>query len=275
MPKDIKQAVILTLALALLAFFALACSDDDTDTNGDGALAEDGDLDSEAGNESVDADNDKNATEADIDPEPEAEPDLTPAPHGREVLKERIPGAECVRFPPPSSSPYQTEDWDCDGVDPPGCNYHSECTENNYGYCFSGYYENPCQCHYLPCMNDNECGEGEACLCSSQIFANMGCRKSCRSSAGCANGHKCVAANMRYSCGDGEVKEDIFADNYEIYHTHLFRFGKTYGYRCTSNKDECSSDHDCASNYYCVFDEDKQHFACDYIDLDAVYCPED
>jgi len=189
-----------------------------------------------------------------------------PVPHGREVLPERLPG-ECPRYPETYQLPEDApEGVDCytDG-EHDQCSNDDECSSGKYGFCQSGWtwveetgtdYEGqPCLCQYSECLTDEECNEDEACRCGYE----NNCMVSCRTSFGCHrlnHGSRCVIAGLYAAC------DRLYLDS----DTGILEIGD-YGYRCTSEADECASDYDCPSDEYCVYDKNAEKFTCQYFKL--------
>lgn len=125
----------------------------------------------------------------------------------------------------------------CQGTEPDRlCDTHANCTDKPHGFCMSGTGMGGeyCGCVY-PCLNDGECGAGEACMCP-QIEAAGGPR-----AAECAPAECKVNAD----CPSGECGATVHFDGCRH---ELSLHCRDAGDACRSDAG-CTADHrsDCAA----------------------------
>jgi len=228
------------LFVTLMLMIILSACGEDSETVADGDTDTDIVETEDETEEFPDGDAELDAAES----EPESDADIKqPVPHGREVLPERVPET-CLRTPADKPILYEgaPQDADC-AVNSEGdqCNYNSDCTDSAYGICWPTFgwpmsvcseddEISDCTCYYHECLEDSECPEHRACLCREN-GVNI-CAESCRSSEECGEGQRCVETQPSSE--------------------YVMSYGD---YRCTSERDECSSDWDCPEDQRCIYDK--------------------
>ncbi len=122
----------------------------------------------------------------------------------------------------------------------PECAYDADCTAHPNGYCDvggGGQVPGPF-CSY-GCTKDNECTEGQICLCGDPVGRCVSA--SCTTDASCAAGSLCRSYDSTRGC-------------------------QFTSFICQNPADECGSDAECAKTMpglLCSYDTTLQHFRCE------------
>jgi hypothetical protein len=129
---------------------------------------------------------------------------------------------------------------------PPGyvkCSRHEDCRAGANGRCsVYGY-----ACSYDQCFTDVDCGDGKLCDCNGGDYGSHLCLPSdCRTDADCVTGYRCTPT-LSIQCSN---------------------LGGPVGFYCQSDRDDCTSDADCASRVlstggrWCVYDRNASRWVC-------------
>jgi hypothetical protein len=126
----------------------------------------------------------------------------------------------------------------CRGTEPDrSCDTHANCTDRPHGFCMSGrgMRGEYCGCVY-PCLNDSECGAGQACICPEL-----------REDGGGQPAAECAPAECKVNsdCPSGECGATV---HFNGCHNELSLHCRDAGDACRSDAG-CTADHqtDCAA----------------------------